>query len=53
MRMLVPVTGMTIDVSDEGTARLYQSRGFAVPADPEDEKPKAPRKRAPKKEDKQ
>lgn len=49
MLMRVPVTGMTIDVTDEATARLYQSRGFAVPVDPADEKPKAPRKRAPRK----
>ncbi len=50
MQMLVIFTGMTIDVPDEETARLYQSRGFAVPADPVDEKPAAqPRKRAPRK----
>lgn len=35
MRMTVPATGMTIDVQDEKTARLYQSRGFAVPAEPD------------------
>lgn len=53
MEMLVHVTGMTIDVPDEETARLYESRGFAVPVEPADEKPKAPRRRAPKKTDKQ
>ena len=49
MRMHVPSTGMTIDVPDGETARLYQSCGFAVPADPVEEKPKA-RKRAPRKD---
>lgn len=47
MRMTVTATGMTIDVPNENTARLYQSRGFAVPAvDPDctKEAPKAGQK---------
>ena len=48
MQMLVHVTGMTIDVQDAETARLYESRGFASPVVPEGE-PKTPRKRAPRK----
>lgn len=53
MQMLVHVTGMTIDVRDEEVARLYQSRGFAVPViEPEDEGKKPARKRAQRKTDK-
>lgn len=48
MEMRVTITGMTIDVQDEKTARLYQSRGFAVPVEQEVDA-RAQRKRAPRK----
>lgn len=45
MEMRVTVTGVTIYVYDEETARLYESRGFAKRVEPADEKPKKTRAR--------